>query len=97
MALYVTLFQFTDQGMRNVKESPKRLEANIKAATSMGIKILGAYYTMGAYDVVTIAEIEDEQLATAFGLASLAQGNVRATTMRALTPAEFAEIVQKMP
>ena len=98
MPIYVTLVQFTDQGLRNIKESPHRLEVSIKAAASAGVKYLGVYYTPGgAYDMMAIVEAEDERMAVALGLASLAQGNVRATTMRAFTPAEFAGIVQKMP
>ena len=97
MAIYVMLMQFTDQGIRSIKDSPKRLEANAKLAASAGVKILGAYYTMGAYDAVVIAEAADEQLAVAGLLASGAQGYSRTTTMRAFSPAEFAEILQKMP
>ena len=97
MSVYVTLIQFTDQGIRNVKESPKRFEAGAKALASVGIKVLGGYYTMGAYDMVLITEAEDEQLVTAALLALGAQGNVRSTTMRAFSPAEFAAILQKIP
>jgi len=97
MSVYVTLVQFTDQGIRNVKESPKRFEAGTTALASVGIKVLGGYYTMGAYDMVLITEAEDEQLITAALLALGAQGNVRSTTMRAFSPAEFAAILQKIP
>lgn len=85
MARYVTLYQFTDQGVRAVKDSPARLRAAIKQAERMGLKIVGAYYTQGAYDLVVISEASDESAATAFALATAAQGNVRSTTMRAPT------------
>jgi uncharacterized protein with GYD domain len=97
MPIYVTLAQFTDQGIRNIKESPKRSQTNLAALTSAGVKILGAYYTAGPYDMVVIMEAEDEQLAIALGLANVMQGNVRTTSMRAFSPAEFAEIIKKMP
>lgn len=97
MAIYIVLAQFTDQGIRNIKEAPQRAEANAKLGATFGTKLLGAYYTMGAYDMVAIVEAENEQLAVAGLLTLGAQGNVKTTTMRAFTPAEFAEIVQKMP
>ena len=97
MAKYVTLNNFTDQGIRAVKESPSRAKAAIEAAEGMGVRVLGVYYTQGPYDIIVISEADDEKAATAFGLATGAQGNVRSTTMRAWDPDEFAEIVALMP
>jgi uncharacterized protein with GYD domain len=97
MAKYVTLYQFTDQGIRNVKDSPARLKAAVKKAEGMGMKILAAYYTEGPYDLVAISEASDEKTATAFALATAAQGNVRSTTMRAHDADEFEAIVRMMP
>lgn len=94
MAKYVTLYQFTDQGIRNVKDSPARLKAGIQKAESMGMKVLGAYYTQGLYDLVVISEAADEKVATAFALGTAAQGNVRSTTLRAFDAAEFEAIVK---
>jgi uncharacterized protein with GYD domain len=97
MARYVTLYQFTDQGIRNVKDSPARLKAAIKQAESMGMTIVAAHYTQGPYDLITVSEVSDEKKATAFALATAAQGNVRSTTMRAFDPDEFEAIVKMMP
>lgn len=97
MAFYVTLYNFTDQGVRAVKESPARLQAGIKAAQSAGTKIIAAYYTQGPYDLVIISESDDENAATAFALGIAAQGNVRSTTMRAWDPDGFSRIVSMMP
>ena len=97
MAKYVTLYQFTDQGIRNVKDSPARFKAAVKNAETMGMKMIAAYYTEGPYDLVTISEVSDEKKATAFALATAAQGNVRSTTMRAIDPDEFEAIVKLMP
>jgi uncharacterized protein with GYD domain len=97
MAAYVTLYQFTDQGIRSVKDSPARLRAAVKKGESIGMKIVGAYYTEGPYDLVVISEASDEKAATAFALGIAAQGNVRSTTMRAYTPEEFEAIVAKLP
>lgn len=97
MALYVTLYNLTDQGMRAIKQSPARLEAAIEAGKSAGMKVLAAYYTQGPYDLVVVSEAEDEDAATAFTLATAAQGNVRSTTMRAWSPEEFSKIVSMVP
>ena len=97
MAKYVTLYSFTDQGMRAVKQSPARLKAAVAAAEGAGMKILGVYYTQGPHDLVVVSEAADEKVATAFALTTGAQGNVRSTTMRAWDPAEFEEIVGLMP
>ena len=97
MAKFVTLWQFTDQGIRNVKDSPARVKAANKKAESKGMKVIATLYTEGPYDLITISEVSDEKLATAFALATLAQGNVRSTTMRAFDPDEFEAIVKMMP
>jgi len=96
MSLYVTLYKFTDQGIRNVKDSPKRLDTAIKAAEKVGIKILGAYYTLGEYDLMIVSEATNEQAAVAYTLGINSLGNVKSTTMRAFAPAEFSEIIKKM-
>ncbi len=97
MALYVTLYNFTDQGIRAVKESPARLKARIQAADSAGMKVLGAYYTQGPYDLVVISDVADENAATAFALGTAAAGHVRSVTMRAWDPDGFAKVVSLMP
>lgn len=97
MAKYVTLYSFTDQGMRAVKESPDRVRAATKVAEDVGMKVLGVYYTQGPYDLVVVSEGDDEKVATAFALGTASQGNVRSVTMRAWDPGEFEEIVGLMP
>lgn len=97
MAKYVTLYQFTDQGIRNVKDSPARVKAGIQRAESAGMKVLGVYYTQGQYDLVVISEAPDDKTATAFALAQASMGNARSTTLRAFDLAEFEAIVKLMP
>ncbi len=97
MPLYVTLYKFTDQGIKNVKDSPKRLEAAIKASEKLGAKVLGAYYTLGEYDLVVVSEVGSEETGVAITLAQNAQGNVRSISLKAFTPEEFAAILQRMP
>jgi uncharacterized protein with GYD domain len=95
--MFITLYQWTDQGVRNVKGSPDRVAATIKAAEAAGLKIHGIWLTMGEYDLVSVSETPDDATAAAFVLGLAAQGNVRTRTMKAFTVEEFAEIVKKIP
>ena len=97
MPLYITLYKLTEQGIKNIKDAPKRIEEGIKAAEQMGGKSIGFYLTMGEYDYVSIGEVPSDEVAAAFQLAQGAQGNVRTTTLKAFTKEEFAEIVKKLP
>ena len=96
MATYVTLANFTDQGIRSVKDSPDRLGAFRAMAEQLGITMKSVHYTVGAYDIVTVIEGSDEAVTSALlKLGSL--GNVRTQTMRAFSPEEIKAIINKMP
>lgn len=96
MQTYAVLYKLTEQGMKNIKESPARVAAAIKAAEAMGGKVLAVYYTVGEYDLVAIVQGEESN-AMALLIAQGIMGNVRTTTMRAFTPEEFAGILAKVP
>ncbi len=96
MPIFVTLYKFTDKGTKNIKDSPQRLNTAIKEFEKKGGKLIGAYYTVGEVDLVTIGEIADEQAGLAHTLGILSLGNVRSTTLRGYTASEFAEIIKKM-
>lgn len=96
MATYVSLASFTDQGLRNVKDSPDRLGAFRAMAEKLGVTIKSVHYTVGAYDIVTVVEGSDEAVTSALlKLGSL--GNIRTQTMRAFSPEEIETIISKMP
>jgi len=97
MPTYVTLFKWTEQGVKDVKNTPARFEASKKLTASMGGKILGLYVTMGDYDVVAVTEGPSDEVAAAIALSIAAKGNVKTTTMRAFTVSEFTEVVKKVP
>lgn len=97
MPLYVCLYKLTDQGIKNIKEAPQRIEAGIKAWETMGGKMIGFYLTMGEYDYVSIAEAPNDEVVATFLLSLGSLGNVKTTTLKAFTMAEFAEIVKKLP
>lgn len=97
MPTYITLFKWTDEGVKHVKDAPERIEASIKAAAGFGGKVHGVYITMGEYDLVSVGEWPNDEAATTTALAISSRGNVHTTTMRAFTPAEFAKIVKNLP
>src|SRR5271165_455830 len=96
MLTYVVLVNFTDQGIRNVKDSPKRAEAFRQMAKTFGATLKEFYWTQGKHDIITIVEAPDEASATALNLSLGALGNVRTESLRAFSAAEMTEIVGKM-
>jgi uncharacterized protein with GYD domain len=96
MATYVVLAKFTDQGIRNAKDSPKRAEAFKQMAETFGATVKELFWTQGRYDIVTIVEAPDEISATALNLSISALGNVRTESLRAFSAAEMMTIVNKM-
>ena len=96
MAMYVSLIQFTDQGIRNIKDTIKRSEAAMAEAEKMGMKIVEALWTMGAYDVVVLLEAPDDETMTAFAAKTGSLGNVRTQTMRAFRREEMEGILAKI-
>ena len=96
MALYVTLSNFTDQGVKLIKDSPKRAEAFKERAAKHGVKVHTVLWTLGQYDVVTIVEADDDIAATALALSQAALGNIRGQTLKAFDAADMAKIVAKM-
>ena len=96
MATYIALMNFTDQGIRSVKETTKRAEAVMEAARKFGASMPQIYWTLGQYDLVAVIEAQDEESATAFALAIGAAGNVRGQTLRAFSRDEMNGILGKM-
>jgi uncharacterized protein with GYD domain len=96
MATYVILGSFTEQGIRNVKDTMKRAEAVKKMAKKADVDMREVFWTLGAYDIVCICEAPDEQAITALGLSIGALGNARTQTLRAFTAADMKGILGKM-
>ena len=94
MSIYIMLFNYTDQGLRNVKKSPSRIDAARKAAEDLGGKLGDLYLTMGAYDLVAISEFPDDATAATFVLRLGALGNVRTTTVKAFPENAYRKIVE---
>ena len=96
MATFITLGNFTEQGIRNIKDTTKRAEAFKAMAQKAGVTVKELYYTMGQYDIVTIVEAPDEQTATALLLSVGALGNIRSQTLRAFSREEMGKIIAKV-
>jgi uncharacterized protein with GYD domain len=96
MATFITLVNFTDQGIKTVKESPDRFNAFKAMAEKAGVTVKSVHWTIGRFDLVTVVEGSDEAYTSALlKLGSL--GNVRTETLRGFSPDEFKKIVSKMP
>jgi len=97
METYVLLLNFTDQGIRNVKDTAKRAEVFKRIADKAGAKVKEVYWTLGQYDGVLIFEAPEEATATALGLSLGSLGSVRTQTLRAFSAEEIGRIIAKMP
>jgi uncharacterized protein with GYD domain len=92
MKTYVILLNYTEQGIKNIKESPGRLDAARKAAETMGGKLKEWYLVMGQYDAVVVAEAPNDEVISKLMLTIGAQGNVRTQTLSAFTEAEYRKL-----
>jgi uncharacterized protein with GYD domain len=97
MSTYIVLYKLTDQGIKDIKNGPKRFEEGVKAFQKMGGKLLSFYATMGEYDYVGIGEAPNDEVAMTFALAISSLGNVRTTSLKAFTHEEFAKLVKNLP
>ena len=97
MATHIVLMKLTEQGIKDIKNAPQRVDAAAKAIEAMGGKMTGFYVTMGEYDYIAITEGLSDEAGASFILKLGSQGNVRTTTLKAFTKQEFAEMVKKLP
>jgi len=96
MATYISLTNFTDQGIRSVKDTTKRADAVREMAKKFGVTVKELYWTLGSCDLVAIFDAPDDVSMTAFGLAIGSAGNVRTQTLRAFTQVEMGGILKKL-
>ncbi len=97
MATYISLLKFTQQGIKDIKGSPARLDSAKKAVAAMGGSIKAVYLTLGAYDLVVVSELPDGAAAARFLLATGALGNVSTETLSAFTEDEYRRIIASLP
>ena len=96
MATYIMLGQFTDQGIRSVKDTTKRVEIVKEMGKKVGATVKEVYWTMGQYDVATIVDAPDDASMTAFLLSVAALGNVRTQSLRAFSAEEMGRILGRL-
>ena len=97
MSSYCILGSYTDQGVRSIKDSPKRLDAARDLAKSMGAELKEFYLAMGRYDFVAMMEAPSEDVIARFALALASRGNVRTTTLKVFNETQYKAIIGKLP
>ena len=97
MPAYVTLFNWTEQGIKTVKHTTKRAQAAREAWEATGGSVIGIWWTQGQYDGVFIHETPDDETATRLLMSLGMKGNVRTTTLRAFSEEEAERIIQGLP
>ncbi|MGR3931679.1 GYD domain-containing protein [Streptomyces sp. BRA346] len=95
MPTYITLLNWTDQGVRAYRDTAKRYEAFRAAMDKLGVKLLDFHWTVGQYDIIYTFEAPDDETATAASLQLSSLGNVRTTTLRAFDRGEMDGIIAK--
>jgi uncharacterized protein with GYD domain len=93
MAKYILLTNWTDQGIKNVKESPKRLDTAKALAENLKCKFEQFYMTIGAYDMVAVIDAPDDEAIAKFVLSLGSAGSVRTTTLKAFPEASYRQII----
>lgn len=97
MPQYIALIDWTDQGVRNYKDTVDRYEAAENAFGSLGVHFTDIWWTLGAHDIVATIEAPDDETLAAALLAVAGQGNIRTTTLRAFSRDEARAIIAKAP
>ena len=96
MPHYIILFNFTDQGIKNVKDTIKRAESFKAAVEKAGGKFVSVYYTLGKHDIVAIVETPNDETMMSIILATGSLGNVRSETLKAFAMDEAAKIIERL-
>jgi uncharacterized protein with GYD domain len=97
MPLFIVTINWTDQGIRSVKDAPKRSQAAKELAKRFGVEIKQTYLTSGESDLVAIMETANGDNIAKLAMALGAQGNIRTRTVRAWTEAEYMKLISELP
>jgi uncharacterized protein with GYD domain len=95
--LFIVSLNFTDQGIRNIKDAPKRAQASRELAKKLGVDIKQVYLTSGDSDLIVVAETASGDNMAKLAMAIGSQGNVRTRTARAWTQEEYMKLVSELP
>jgi uncharacterized protein with GYD domain len=97
MPAYISLVNWTEQGVKNAKDTLNRAKAAEEALVKMGGRKIGIWWTLGQYDLVYIFEAPDDVTATKFLVSLGMKGFTRTNTMRCFSEEEAASIMQGLP
>ncbi len=97
MPTYISLLNYTQKGIENMKESPARLQKAREAAAAAGGELKQFYLTLGQYDAIVISEAPSDELYASHIMAIAAAGAIRSQTLRAFTEDEYRKIVAALP
>ena len=97
MPTYIILINWTDQGIRTVKESPQRLATAKKVIEAAGGKITDFYLTVGRYDMIAIAEAPSDEMMASLILGLGSGGGIRTETVKAFSEDQYRDIIAKIP
>ena len=97
MPLYFTLINYTDQGIKNMKDTPARIASAREAVESAGGKLISYHLTLGQYDAIVVSEAPNDALYASVVLILGSQGNIRTTTIKAFTEEESFRIFANLP
>ena len=93
MSKYILLLNWTEQGVKNVKDSANRYDAAKEAARKAGCTLETIYMTFGAYDLVCVLDAPNDEAAATFNLRTAMAGNIRATTLKAFPEADYRKLI----
>ena len=95
MAAFISLLNFTEEGVKNFRSSPERSEAFKAMAKIMGVTVKEIYWTVGAFDIVLILDAPDDETIAALMLSLASLGNVKTQTLRAFDSTQLKKIIAK--
>jgi len=97
MATYLMLLNWTDQGIKNVKDSPKRMDAAKQLAKEFGGEVKTVYMTQGGFDLAFVTDMPNDDKMAGFVLKLGSLGNVRTTTLKAYSEDDYRKIIGSLP
>ena len=97
MPTFMISMKFTDQGIRTIKDAPKRIQAARDLGKKLGIEIKQVYLTAGESDLVAFVETQNGDNIAKFALTLSSAGNVHTRTGRAWTELEYLKLISELP
>ena len=93
MPTYIALMNWTGDGIGQIKDSPKRLDAGRKMFKKLGVKLKDTYLTIGRYDLVCLLEAPDDETFAKAMLTLASKGAIRSESLKAFNEAEYRRII----